>query len=246
MALLKFLCFVLSAGLFMIHHQVASLFFKDENKKLRYYLKSIRLTCLWGLKILNVKVEMPTASSSQRGQLLISNHLSYVDILVLFAHYPSLFVTSTEMRDVFFLGHLTKLAGCFFVERRKDRRSAFTTAEELNAMKSKLLDGFNVFLFPEGTSSNGETVLPFKATFFQTSFDLSTAIKPMILTYDQVSLISWYGDMTFPGHLYKLCQQRGFTVRISNLEEISPTKFKDKFEMANYSYQSMKEIYEAS
>lgn len=245
MALVKFIGFVLSAVLFIIHHQVAGLFFRDENKKLKYYLKSIRLTCLWGLKILNIKVEMPKFVSSQKGQLLISNHLSYVDILVLFAHYPSLFVTSTEMRDVFFLGRLTKLAGCFFVERRKERRSAFSTAEELNDMKSKLVDGFNVFLFPEGTSSNGETVLPFKATFFQTSFDLTTPIRPMVLTYDRVDLISWYGDMTFPGHLYKLCQHRGFTVRISNLEEIFPTNFKDKFEMANYSHQSIKEIYEA-
>lgn len=246
MALLKFIIFVLSACLFIIHHQIAGLFFRNENKKLKYYLKSIQVTCLWGLKILNIKVEKPETTPATQGQLLISNHLSYIDILVLFAHYPSLFVTSTEMRDVFFLGHLTKLAGCFFVERRKVHRTVFTTSQELNAMKRKLMDGFNVFLFPEGTSSNGETVLPFKATFFQTSFDLVLPIKPIVLNYNRVDLISWYGDMTFPGHLYKICQQNGFTARISHMEEISPSKFKDKFEMANYSHQSIKEVYEAS
>lgn len=245
MAYLKFFVFVMSAVLFIVHHQVAGFFFRDEEKKLHYFLSSIQLTCRWGLRILNIKVEKPL-NLDIRGHLLISNHLSYIDILVLFSFQPALFVTSTEMREVFFLGRITKLAGCFFVERRKDRRDAFTTQTELSSMKEKLEAGFNVFLFPEGTSSDGRTVLPFKATFFQSSLDLEVNVKPFVLTYDRKDLIPWYGDMTFPDHLLRLCREKGFSAKIAMLDDISPGFFKDRFEMSQHSHQSIKEYYEAS
>jgi lyso-ornithine lipid O-acyltransferase len=241
---LKFLCFFVVAFAFMVHHQLVSWIIKDEERRLRYFLKSIQFTSKLGLKILNVKVKAPPEDSAH-GNLLISNHLSYVDVIVLFSRYPSLFVTSVEMGEVFFLGKMTKLAGCFFVERRKHLRSEGLAVQEREALKEKMREGFNVFLFPEGTSSDGSTVLPFKSNFFQTSLDLKQVIKPKVLKYDNLQKVAWYGEMTFPDHLYGLCQEKEIRVEIQALGDLDPAHFEDKFSFAKFSHQSIKGSYEA-
>ena len=93
-------------------------------------------------------------------------------------------------------------------------------------MRSHFSQGFNIFLFPEGTSSDGSSVLPFKGTFFQLSVDTRTAVIPICLKYvgEGRDLVPWYGDMTFVDHLLTLCHTRELNVRLTVLSEISGTE----------------------
>lgn len=228
--------------IFIAHHCIVSVFVRNETTLLRYYLKSIALTSRFGLWILNVKADYEGQAFLKTPGLNISNHLSYLDVLVLFAKFPSLFITSKEMRDVFFLGHITQLAGCFHVERRKKYLTKELIDSELLEMKRKLSKGFSLFLFPEGTSSDGKSVLPFKAHFFQTAISSHVPVRMFSISYDKEA-VPWYGEMTFPDHLFKLCQEKVINVKVRLLETVDPSGM-DRFALAQYCHQKVKESYE--
>ena len=218
----RYVLFLALMAFFILHHSVVSLLIFNEKVRLHYFLKSISLTSKVALKLLNVKVSKSGVGGEVRQRLIVANHLSYLDVLILFAHFPSLFVTSVEIRETFLLGRICRLAGCFFVERRKKKHYAETKLLELKQMNEKLRQGFNVFLFPEGTSSDGSSVLPFKSTFFQLAVDTQTKTRPMCLKYtgENAHISPWHGDMTFADHLFKVCLQREITVCLTVLEEV--------------------------
>ena len=218
----KFFSFFSVVMLFILHHSLASILIRNEKKRLKYFLKSIAITSRIGLFILNVKVNHQAPRGEVKRRLIVANHLSYLDVLILTAYYPSLFITSVEIRETFLLGKITELAGCFFVERRKEKRTSETKDIELKKIKGKFDENFNIFLFPEGTSSDGAGVLPFKSTFFQLAVDSETPVVPVCLKYSGKSAqyVPWYGRMTFPDHLLKLCFQKEIFADLSEQEEI--------------------------
>jgi 1-acyl-sn-glycerol-3-phosphate acyltransferase len=241
-ALLRFGAFGALLVAFLLHHFVAGLVIRDEARKLRYYLRSISRTSDLVLWLLNIRVTVYGDLRTVGPQLVVANHLSYLDVLVLFRFFPSLFVTSTEIRDTPVLGHICKLAGCFFVERRRDRRSQTTKHRELGAMLEKFREGFSVFLFPEGTSSDGSTVLPFKGTFFQLAVDTETPVRPLCLKYLGANrdVPPWYGDMTFPDHLFRVCLEDSIAVSVTVLPEIHGT---EKMQLAKQCHALITETY---
>lgn len=238
----KYILFCSLMVFFLIHHGLVTILIFNEKKRLRYFMKSIQLTSRLALKILDVKVNAKNVSQGARGKLLIANHISYVDVLVLFSHYPALFITSVEMREVPVLGSIVKFAGCFFVERRKAKRSTETVAQELISINDKLKAGFDVFLFPEGTSSDGSSILPFKPTFFQTAIECQVSIIPICLIYEEGrDVIPWYGDMTFPDHLFKLCLASNLSAKLVELKHVEPNK--DHFQLKTICYERISNEY---
>lgn len=245
-ALAKICLFFALALVFICHHQLITLIVWNKEKRLRYFLKSIKSYSQHTLKLLGIKIESQEKPMLACGKLFICNHLSYIDALVLFSYYPSLFVTSKEIQRTFFLGKLATLGGCFFVERRKDLLTEESKQSELMEMKEKLLQGFSVFLFPEGTSTDGRTIRTFKAHFFQLAFDNKVHIQPLLLKYKGKSsnIIPWYGDMTFVDHLYKVCLQKESLVKLLGLHLVNGALYDDKFTLANELHTLMLSEYE--
>jgi 1-acyl-sn-glycerol-3-phosphate acyltransferase len=243
---MKFFMMLLLITFFLLHHELVTRLIKNEKQRLNYLLKSISLTCKASLWILNIKVSKDSFKDSSGAKLFIANHVSYVDILILFAHYPALFITSVEMQETFLLGRIASLAGCFFVERRKSKRSNETLLNEIQRLKDKLQEGFNIFLFPEGTSSDGSTVLPFKSTFFQCAIDCQIPIRPICLNYEfgnDPDSICWYGDMTFADHLFSLCFKNKIQAKISLLPTLSPQDYASRFELSEKCHQLIRNCY---
>lgn len=238
--MVKFSSFAAVLFLFLCHHSLILFVIRDEKKRLKYFLRSIRFTSIIGLWILNVRITCVGLRGEVKERLIVANHLSYLDVLVLFSRYPSLFITSTDIRDTFLLGRICQLAGCFFVERNKRRHTPETKIAELSQMKEKLALGFNVFLFPEGTSSDGAGVLPFKSTFFQLAVDSDTPVIPLCLRYTEKT-VPWYGDMTFPDHLFSLCMEDSITCTLEELPEVVSD---NKTEFARQTFDLIREAYE--
>jgi 1-acyl-sn-glycerol-3-phosphate acyltransferase len=238
----KLILFISMMFLFIVHHSIVGLFIWSEDLKLKYFLRSISLTSKVCLRILNIKVNHQGAGGEVTQRLIVANHLSYLDVLILFSHYPSLFVTSVEIQETPILGRICRLSGCFFVERRKERRTESTKREELELMKTKLAQGNNIFLFPEGTSSDGVTVLPFKNTFFQLSIDTNTTVLPICLKYIGLNahISPWYGDMTFLNHLTNICFQKEIQAELIVLPELSGT---DRIILASETHKLISESY---
>jgi len=147
--------------------------------------------------------------------LLVSNHLSYVDVPVLASIMPAVFVAKREIKYWPVIGWLTRLAGTLFVDR--ERR---THVGEMNSEIQNALDnGALVILFPEGTSSNGQTVLPFKSALLQPAIKPTQTLSVSCIHYtlddgDASEDVCYWGDHTFFTHLLNLMSKRNIQVTV--------------------------------
>ena len=150
--------------------------------------------------------------------LLVSNHLGYLDILLLASITPAVFVSKSEIKSWPLVGWLTQMGGTLFVNRGR-RGQVGRMNDEIQAALDR---GALVVLFPEGTSSNGETVLPFRSSLLesaaQSAHPLSVgAIQYTIEDGDAGEDVCYWGDHTFLPHLLNLLGKRAVraTVRFA-------------------------------
>lgn len=136
---------------------------------------------------------------------VVANHSSWLDILTMNAAMPVFFVSKAEVRGWPGINILTAVTNTHFVAR--DPRQARAQAEEFSA---RVRAGHRLLFFPEGTSTDGRRVLPFKPTLFQGFLDEGLpeglAIQPMSVAYHappgaDPRFYGWWGDMALAGHL---------------------------------------------
>jgi lyso-ornithine lipid O-acyltransferase len=162
--------------------------------------------------LLNVRIDVQGANDCLRtgGYFIVSNHLGYLDGIVLGSLFPVVFVTKREVKQWPVIGQLLTLLGAVFVDRQ-DKKEILPV---LNRIAKTLREGANVLIFPEGTSTNGEKLVPFQSAFFAAPLMAQSRIVPITLSYrlvDQEAVsatnrdrIYWYGDMSFLPHLWHL------------------------------------------
>lgn len=171
------------------------------------------------------KTKIKTSGSIPKSGLLVSNHLSYVDILVIASVTPSMFVAKREVKSWPVFGFFAKLAGTVFVDRERRTRVGQTTGE----IETALHHGALVVLFPEGTSSNGETVLPFKSSLLEPAARQTHALFASHIQYELEDgdvgeeLCYWKDAHTLLPHLVNLLSKRTIKaeVRFTQLREAS-------------------------
>jgi 1-acyl-sn-glycerol-3-phosphate acyltransferase len=148
------------------------------------------------------------------GVLMVANHTSWADIVIFSAAAPLSFVAKTEVARWPLFGTLARLQRTVFVERQ--RRSA--TGETRDAIRDRLLAGDTLLLFPEGTSHDGNTVLPFKSALLGAAEALlangaHVKVQPVSVAFtglhglpmgrENRPLFAWYGDMEMAPHLWE-------------------------------------------
>ena len=138
--------------------------------------------------------------------MIAANHVSYVDVLVLAASTPVVFVAKREVRGWPIFGWFARMAGTRFVDR-EHRADVARVGREL---APALAQGISVGLFLEGTSSDGRRVLPFKSSLLEPAIQLACPVAPVALayqvppTYSAASEVCWWGDMRLIPHLFNL------------------------------------------
>lgn len=149
------------------------------------------------------------------GGLLVSNHLSYVDVLVISALTPAVFVSKADVKSWPVLGWLAQLAGTLFVDRER-RTQVGRMNDEIEAA---LRTGALVVLFPEGASSNGEGVLPFKSALLKPATRPGRSLAVGCIQYglddgDPREDVCYWGDHTFFPHMLNLFGKRALRVAV--------------------------------
>lgn len=256
-ALFKLLSFLLLLGSYYL---VASLFLPLLYWRPNAARKIITPLIAWFARFfaiaLAVKVVKPTLEISRAGGgkgqknfLLISNHLSYLDIIAILPIFPCSFITSIEIKNTPVLGQITLLAGCLFVERR----NRFNIGKEIAAISNALKDGLNVAVFPEATSTNGERVIRFKRPLFQAAIDAQVPLQMIAVNYTHINgqkvtvgnrdLVCWYGDMKFFPHLWQVVRQQEIRVELTwaGYQDILPESTPES--LATTAYQSISHKY---
>ncbi len=216
-----------------------------------FLTKVISITSKIGLKIFGVKVRKTFAPiNPSENYLIVSNHLSYLDILIISSYFPTCFVTSNEMKETPFLGQMCLLGGCLFVERRS--RAGITG--EVKELTDALDDGLNVAIFPEATSTNGEAVIRFRRPLFQAAINSRSKVLPLCLNYrtldgEKLTLknrdkVFWYGDMPFLDHALKLFGHKSIVAELTVMKSLNSADFEDKNSLADKCYELVSEEFQ--
>lgn len=164
-----------------------------------------------GAFIGGLRIHVQGVVSPERPLMLVSNHTSYLDVFIIGALVPVSFTPKKEVRRWPVIGFLCLLADCVFVERRPSEMQA-AAAE----MKKRLAKGKVLCLFPEGTTSDGYHIKPFKSGFLSLAETLDLPVQPASIAYTHIGRepvtearreeVAWVGDATFFGHFWRfLC-----------------------------------------
>jgi lyso-ornithine lipid O-acyltransferase len=169
-------------------------------------------------KLLRIRVRVKGMPVRDRAVLFVSNHVSWVDIVAIGSLAPIAFVAKSEVRRWPLIGITAEMQRTVFVDRQRRHQ----TADAVNEMVKRLKGGTPVVLFAEGTSSDGNRVLPFRSALLgavkhmaahsETAGDI--LIQPMAISYvsshgiplgrQHRPLVAWYGDLDFVPHIKDL------------------------------------------
>ena len=150
--------------------------------------------------------------------LMVSNHLSYVDVVVFASRLDCVFVAKKDVESWPIIGTLCRSVGTIFIDRTNRRDLARVNGEIALALE----DGRGVILFAEGTSTKGSSVLPFRSSLLEVAaiqgFPVSSAaVSYRVLADDPPASLSvcWWGDMTFGVHFAELLRLRRIEAKVS-------------------------------
>jgi lyso-ornithine lipid O-acyltransferase len=184
------------------------------------------------------------------GGAVVSNHLSYLDILLYSSVQPFVMVAKTEVRGWPLLGWLTAQAGTVYVERGGGPK----TYSAVNAaMAEAYRSGLPVLFFPEGTTTDGAGVLPFRRGLFHSVLNGEAALRTAALRYSLDSHpvnggatvgedVCWWGDMEFVSHMFRFLGLHGLRAQIRFGEEI--VERADRFVLSEGAQAVVAEMYE--
>lgn len=130
------------------------------------------------LALLGVRLRV-SGGTPQPGELVVANHVSWLDIFVICAVRPGVFVAKADVRAWPLVGWVCERSGALFMARGSSRAAHGARAR----IAAALADGATVVVFPEGTTTDGRGVLPFHSALLQGALDVAAATRPLALRY---------------------------------------------------------------
>jgi lyso-ornithine lipid O-acyltransferase len=204
-------------------------------------------------KIVGIRLHVDGAIAEEQGVLIVSNHVSWLDITVLSAVAPVSFVAKQEVSTWPFVSWLAKLQRSVFVDR--DRKAE--AGHKANEILSRLEAGDHVVLFAEGTSSDGNRVVPFRTALFAAAkppggapMGAKVSVQTLALTYTRLyglplgrrgrPQVAWYGDMDMASHAWKLLGLGPLDVHIRIGPPVPLDAFPDRKALARYAEEKVR------
>jgi 1-acyl-sn-glycerol-3-phosphate acyltransferase len=147
--------------------------------------------------------------------LIVANHISWLDIFVLLALQPARFIAKAELRRWPVVGWLSASVGTLFVERERRRHAHSINRDAAHA----LARGDVVAIFPEGTTTDGTTLLPFKGSLLQPIVDAGGHVQPIAIRYRHPTgghsdAPAYVGDTTFVASFWRVAGERGIVAEL--------------------------------
>ena len=194
-------------------------------------------------RLIGIQVRIIGAAAERAGGravIYVSGHSSWIDVPVLGGILKGRFVAKGDVATWPIIGTIARLGRTVFVSR-----SRASTVKELDAMRLALQAGDNLILFPEGTSSDGSRVLPFRTAFFAVAEAAAGGdpgnlplIQPVSVVYDRLGglpagrasrpVFAWYGDMDIASHFWRLTQHIGLRATVVLHRPLDPARFSDR------------------
>jgi len=177
-----------------------------------------RLVKRWSarlLRILKIEARVEGELAAGGNVLVVANHVSWLDIFVLLAHQPARFVAKAELARWPVVSQLIRGAGTVFIERERRRDT-----HRVNHQVARVLAGGDVVaIFPEGTTTNGDELLPFNSALLQPIVEAQGHVQPVAIRYRTLDgalamAPTYVGDTSFASSFWAVCGERRLTVEV--------------------------------
>jgi 1-acyl-sn-glycerol-3-phosphate acyltransferase len=182
---------------------------------------------LFGIFGIRIRV---TGRPVTTGHLTVANHVSWLDISLIAACEHTRFVSKSEVRHWPVVGSLATAAGTFYLRRGKGGSRPL-----ILKLIPYLQRGGSLTLFPEGTTTTGESVLPFHSRLFAAALEAGRPVQPVAIRYgrsaDGRNLAPYVGDDTLLMHIITLLRNPGLDAEVTYLPPLSPSSL-DRDELA--------------
>ena len=174
----------------------------------------------WSRKLLRLlgvalRVEGALPRASERSVMIAANHVSWLDIFVVDAAWPTRFVAKSEIRDWPVAGWIAERAGTLFIRRERRRDAA-----RMNARVHEVLaEGDCVGLFPEGTTTLGDRLLEFHSSLFEPAIANAARVHPAAIRYEHADGsacpdVAYVDELSFMESMASVIAQRGLVARL--------------------------------
>ena len=182
----------------------------------------------------------------EANRMVVSNHISWLDVPVLQTIYSTCFIGKTEMRKWPLIGSMVKVGGTIFINRKSKRQLIHIN----QVVTNKLQDGASIGLFPEGKTSAGESVLRFKAPILEAALMAKSKITPLVIEYcdhehNRTKEVT-YAEKSLYQSIQNTLLQKRIHVKIHSLPEVYADKFENREELSTYLYTQISNKYTKS
>jgi len=199
------------------------------------------------LRIFGIKIKTFGKVSINSPILLISNHASYLDIIILGSLFKTSFVAKKEIAKWPLLGILAKLQNTIFIDRRVS-----SLKNQENQIIKHLNEKKNLVIFPEGTSSDGNRVLPFKSSLFnifEKNLNSKILVQTITIVYKKINgipmnrierkNITWHSNMDLIPNIFNVLKKLSIEVEIIFNDEFLPSKEYDRKKLALHCWEKI-------
>lgn len=199
-------------------HGVAIVLWRFPALELAQRRQRIRWWSRKTLRVLGVQLQVH-GDVEPGARLLVANHVSWLDIMVVHAVCPrARFVAKADVRHWPLLGRLVDCADTLYLERERPRDAL----RVVHAIAAALQAGDTVAVFPEGTTGDGETLLPFHANLLQAAVATDVPVQALALRYPDANrsystAATWLGDDTLAHSLWAIARARGLQAHLTVL-----------------------------
>lgn len=233
-----------------VYGVITDLFVRDESKKLKKRVGFLHRITKIGTKMVGIKVNTDKQLNIDNPHFIVSNHLSYLDIIIIASLHKTVFISTTEVGSTGFFGKLASYGGAVFI----DRKNRLKVKEDLENIKKILQQDINVVIFLEGTTSNGDGVLPFKSSFLEVVFHTKKPVSGLCIKYKNFNskpidqsireLIYYYGDHQLVSHMFRfLLNLRRLEVEVRDAGVFFTDHYPSRKEMAAEIHQKISNLY---
>jgi 1-acyl-sn-glycerol-3-phosphate acyltransferase len=229
--------------LFMLCINLVFRFFIPQ--KLDSFYLCFHRGCSW---IFSMRCHVKGKLSEHKPTLFLVNHISYLDIFILGSVLPGFFIAKSEVAGWPILGWLAKVQNTLFFERKSRK-----VQQQLKVMSDHFDQKGNLILFPEGTSTEGEHVEPFKSSLLQSieGADTKVLIQPVTISYTHYKSkpmdrftrdhYAWYSTMPFASHFFSALGLAKSDVEVILHDPVTLDQFETRKDCAHYCWQQVSE-----
>ncbi len=176
--------------------------------------------------------------------MVIANHMSWLDTLVMLSVYGISFVGKVEMSKWPIINHMIRASGVIFINRNNKRDILTANQKIITALKNQSCIGF----FPEGKVNNGNELLPFKSSLFETAIQTKTKIIPIILTYKHkdgtfAQELLYAGRNLVQTIINTLLNSGNIIIEMNILPSVNSSDFSDRQSLAQDLHHQMEQVY---